>query len=405
MMLTDSVSWDRNPLRRLYVLTWSKSMNTALQQKFVTTSRELNAYLIEREQEIRMGMCGFLARQHVFYFGGPGIAKSLIADSLAQWINGRRFKLQLNMYSTPEETIGHVSVKKMVEEDAYVRKIANKLPTAHVAFLDEPFNASSGILNSLNELLQEGTMRNDDKTIECPLQCCFGASNLTPHGRDDGEGLMAMFDRFILRRQVRSIQEEGGWHRLIHGAIDGTLNGKPPQLSTSLTLDELFAARQESNQLPFPSNVESLMHSIRQALSLNGINLSPRRWTKSVPIVRANAYINGHDQVLPSDLQILENVLWEHPVDHPDIVSATISKISCPEDHIVNELRLQAREIANRPAKTKADFMRIAEDLELVATKLKAVPHDKSAAALEYVQDQCNNALDRMMRISAVTAI
>lgn len=377
----------------------------SLQTKFAICEEDINSALLERKVETRMGLCGLLAKQHVFYFGGPGVAKSMIADTLVRWINGKRFKLQLNMYTTPEETVGHFSVKKMIEEDQYVRHIQDKLPEAHIAFLDEPFNASSGILNSLNEILNEGTFTSCGRRYECPLQCCFAASNLTPHGRDDGEGLLAMFDRFLLRKEVDTLRDETSWEALIASTVDLRGLAYEPRLRCELGLDELERARVEANVLPIGSEVVDMLHAIRRSLAEQGVCLSPRRWVKSIPIIRANAYIAGADKVLPEHLSILETVLWEHPVDHPAIVSATIGRISCPDDYLANELLRQARSIAQKPFGSRQECLSAIDEMDVVISKLSSIKGKVAEEAVAYARSQSEQALARMMRMSASRSI
>src|SRR5262249_46230450 len=143
-----------------------------IQEKFVTTRKELSAALIERDEEVDLVLTALLAREHVLLVGPPGTAKSLLLDSVMRWLSGRTFTALLTKFSQPEELFGPVSVAGL-KEDRYVRITAGKLPEAEGCFLDELFKASSAILNTLLRLLNERVFdRGDGTLMRVPLRIC-----------------------------------------------------------------------------------------------------------------------------------------------------------------------------------------------------------------------------------------
>jgi len=69
------------------------------------------------------------------------------------------------------------------------------LPEAEIAFLDEIFQGSSAILNTLLGILNERVFRRGHTQLRCPLRICVGASNSLP----TDESLAAFADRFLVR--------------------------------------------------------------------------------------------------------------------------------------------------------------------------------------------------------------
>ena len=61
----------------------------------------------------------------------------------------------------PEEIYGPVSLNGL-KNDKFIRIIEGKLPCADIAFGDEIFNASSGILNTLLKILNERVYEQGD---------------------------------------------------------------------------------------------------------------------------------------------------------------------------------------------------------------------------------------------------
>src|SRR5213594_5229738 len=116
---------------------------------------ELEQAFVERSEVIEGALVALLARAHVLVIGPPGTAKSMLADELCRRITGATyFQWLLTKFTTPEELFGAVSLKAL-EADDYRRVTVNKLPEAHIAFLDEVFKASSSILNAILSLMNE----------------------------------------------------------------------------------------------------------------------------------------------------------------------------------------------------------------------------------------------------------
>lgn len=167
------------------------------QDKFAAMRRDLNAGLIERSEEIDLSLTALVAREHCLFVGPPGTAKSMLSDSIVRWIGGERFQILLTKFTTPEEVFGPISLKGL-KNDSYYRIIDGKLPTAHVAFVDEIFKASSAILNTMLTVLNERKYYNNGVALVCPLQLCIAASNEWPGQNGDGKELGALFDRFAI---------------------------------------------------------------------------------------------------------------------------------------------------------------------------------------------------------------
>src|SRR5439155_23963730 len=91
-----------------------------LQEKFLTTRRELSAALIERDEEVDLVLTALVAQEHPLLVGPPGTAKSLLLDSLMQLMHGKKFTVLLTKFSTPEELFGPISVAGL-KEDKYRR--------------------------------------------------------------------------------------------------------------------------------------------------------------------------------------------------------------------------------------------------------------------------------------------
>lgn len=261
----------------------------------------LNARFQEREAEIEAILVAALAQQHILMIGPAGTAKSALVMELSKMIQGTQyFQWLLTRFSTPEELFGPLSLRDL-EQGVYKRNTKNKMPEAHVAFLDEIFKANSAILNSLLTLLNERVFYNDGAPVPVPLMSVIGASNEFP---EDGEGLEALFDRFLLRFEVDYIADESNFIAMMKDT------GRHHRMPT-MTLEELIDLQHMTDQVAIQDDVYTALLKIRNELRDEGIRPSDRRFKQSLSLLQARALINKRQTVLPEDLILLEHSLWE----------------------------------------------------------------------------------------------
>ncbi|PID03711.1 ATPase [Sporosarcina sp. P2] len=273
----------------------------------------LNAKFFEREKEVEGILVALLSRQHMLMIGPAGTAKSALSVELAKIVQGTEyFQWLLTRFSTPEEVFGPLSLKDL-EQGAYKRNTATKMPEANLVFLDEIFKANSAILNSLLTLINERLFYNNGTPVKVPLISVIGASNEYP---EEGEGLEALFDRFLLRFELDYIADETNFVSMMKGADQN-------QVMPSLTMDELVQLQFFTDMVTIPDEVYETLSKIRNELRDEGIRPSDRRFKQSLSVLQAKALINQRQVVKVDDIVILENALWE-TVDQKDNVSLIV---------------------------------------------------------------------------------
>ncbi len=302
------------------------------QDKLRKIREELQQLFLERTELIDGALAALLSSQHVLIIGPPGTAKSMLADELCRRISGAAyFQWLLTKFTTPEELFGAVSLKAL-EADDYRRVTSNKLPEAHIAFLDEVFKASSSILNAILTIINERFFHNGRQVAAVPLLTLFGASNELP---EDDE-LVALYDRFLLRFVVGYISEDFRFLKM--------LQAKEPSERTTVTLDELRQMQAEAQGLPIPSIVLRGVADIRRELQKKNIVASDRRYRQSLGLLQALAYVSGRAAVAESDLFFLEHVLWKDPGEQGEVHNVIHGLIHGYEDE-VQEWLFQTREL------------------------------------------------------------
>lgn len=284
---------------------------------------EMQKGAFEREEIIGLSLLSALAGESIFMLGLPGVGKSMVARRLKMAFSGSTcFEYLMSRFSTPDEIFGPVSISKLKDDDTYERCIDGYLPTADIVFLDEIWKAGPAIQNALLTVLNEKIFRNGRQDMRLPLKAVISASNELPA---EGEGLEALWDRFLLRSIVSPIRARSRFLDLI---LD---RGEECIIPERLRIQphEFGELRQQSRDIRVPEDVTEVICSIHDALAeaarkaaegeMDGNKdelveppyVSDRRWKKIIGLLRTSALLNGRDSVDLSDCLLLEHMLWD----------------------------------------------------------------------------------------------
>ncbi len=275
-------------------------MPDALLQRAVTD--RLKQTFVGRDEVIDLIALAAVAGEHLFLYGPPGTAKSLLVRRFATSVNCRYFEYLLTRFSEPNELFGPIDLARL-REGVVATVTTGMLPEAEFAFLDELFNANSAILNNLLTVLNERTYRRGLETHRLPLVSVFAASNHLP----EDDALQALFDRFLLRVKVDSLTREqlpallsAGWELERSAAWSA---------ASELSADDLraMAARaREVDLRPVWDRYADLVTKVRDL----GVAYSDRRAIKVLKLLAASAVLCGRDTAAASDLWVLRYV-WD----------------------------------------------------------------------------------------------
>ncbi|MBD8032878.1 AAA family ATPase [Solibacillus merdavium] len=278
--------------------------------------QQLNECFYDREEEIEALLIALLSKQHVLFIGPAGTGKSVLSSMLGSIVDeSRYFQHLLTPFSTPEELFGVLSLKDL-EQGIYRRNVTNMLPEAHFAFIDEIFKANSAILNSLLTLINERVYYNNGVPVPSPLLTMVGSSN---EYIEEGEGLEALFDRFLLRYEVDYIRDEDSFISMLKDQTDKTVS--------KMSLEELYEHQERAAQIVVSDGILKIIAKIRKALQDEGIRPSDRRFKQSLSILKAKAYLAERTEVVREDLAIMANVLWE-TIDQKNTAKEIIHEVA-----------------------------------------------------------------------------
>ena len=272
--------------------------------------------LIERDDEARLLVLSMIAGEHILFLGPPGTGKSVLGRRLSQLCGGVFFQRLLTRFTTPEEIFGPLSLRAL-ENDEYKRCTAGYLPTASIAFLDEIFKANSAILNTLLTILNERQFDNGAGVREdCPIRCVVGASNELP----ESDELDALYDRFLIRKEVLSLSDEGVMKILsmptpgfASPAANNSLNNLEIPFANGLD-SVIVALSNAADSVHMGDDACVLMRDLRRFMKEQlDVDVSDRRLVKAARLLKISAASHGRTSVDPIDCLLLQHVVWRLP--------------------------------------------------------------------------------------------
>ena len=329
-------------------------------ERFKQLLGEMNRGIYEKETEISLSLLAALAGESIILLGPPGVAKSMVARQLkTAFREAQSFEYLMSRFSTPDEIFGPVSIQKLKTSDTYERAVEGYLPTADVVFLDEIWKAGPAIQNTLLTVINEKIFRNGNREMHLPLKLLVAASNELPA---KGEGLEALWDRFVIRIESRPIKLEKNFRAMLldsHadflGPTDFTdstdFSGFTGGLGHAdfadnadfsdlkITSEEYAEWTERIDKIGVKIEVLDAISAIRKSLRTvnvdeaaerRNIYVSDRRWKNIVRLLRTSAFMQDREEVDICDLLPIYHCLWQEPEERDAIRNIVIRALFSP---------------------------------------------------------------------------
>jgi MoxR-like ATPase len=287
----------------------------------------LGRFFVAKQELIDLMVVAAVAQEPLLLVGPPGTAKSDLVlkfkDALGL-TEDDYFEYMLTRFTEPSEIIGPIDIN-LLREGRYIRREQGKLPTARLAFLDEIFKSNSAILNILLTIINEKKFYQDGVPQPVRLRVLLAATNEVP---EQGE-LSALKDRFVLKAQSRSVQEDH-FEELIDAGLQSevyrSLNQQPwceghctlqDVLKANRYLTHLFGRRQRigrqddqnDRQAFFPADVfREFQRLVKTLVREDRIFISDRKLVKLYKLLRVRAWLFTGGTVNRDDLHLLAYV-------------------------------------------------------------------------------------------------
>ena len=329
-------------------------------ERFKLLLQEMNRGIYEKNTEISLSLLAALAGESVILLGPPGVAKSMVARQLkTAFRDAQSFEYLMSRFSTPDEIFGPVSIQKLKTSDTYERAVEGYLPTADVVFLDEIWKAGPAIQNTLLMVINEKIFRNGNREMHLPLKLLVAASNELPA---KGEGLEALWDRFVIRIESRPIKLEKNFRAMLlesHADFSGSTgvlghadfadnadfsgsmgkSGSTDFSDLKITAEEYAEWAEKICKIGVKEEVLDAISAIRKSLRAvnvdeaaerRNIYVSDRRWKNIVRLLRTSAFMQDREEVDICDLLPIYHCLWQEPEERDAIRCIVIRALFSP---------------------------------------------------------------------------
>ncbi|MED9984012.1 MAG: AAA family ATPase [Segatella copri] len=317
-------------------------------ERFKQLLGEMNRGIYEKETEISLSLLAALAGESIILLGPPGVAKSMVARQLkTAFRDAQSFEYLMSRFSTPDEIFGPVSIQKLKTSDTYERAMEGYLPTADVVFLDEIWKAGPAIQNTLLTVINEKIFRNGNREMHLPLKLLVAASNELPA---KGEGLEALWDRFVIRIENRPIKLEKNFRAMLlesHADFSGSTGilghadfaDNADFSDLKITAEEYAEWAEKICKIGVKEEVLDAISAIRKSLRAvnvdeaaerRNIYVSDRRWKNIVRLLRTSAFMQDREEVDICDLLPIYHCLWQEPEERDAIRNIVIRALFSP---------------------------------------------------------------------------
>jgi MoxR-like ATPase len=296
-----------------------------LRTKINKFRKSLGRFFVNKQDIIDLMVITAIAQEPLLLVGPPGTAKSDLVLKFKDALGLTEedyFEYMLTRFTEPSEILGPIDINQL-REGRFIRREQGKLPTARLAFLDEIFKSNSAILNVLLTIINEKKFYQDGVPVPVKLRVLYAATNEIP---EQGE-LAALKDRFVLKIESRSVQEEH-FTELVDIGLQSeayrSLNQKPwmeghcgldDLLRVNRYLTFLFARKsadgrggdeQNDRQQFFPPEVfREFQRLVKTLVRDDRIFISDRKLVKLYKLFRVRAWLFSGGVVSRDDLKLL----------------------------------------------------------------------------------------------------
>ena len=281
-----------------------------MKQKMDTVVSALNKVLLGKENQVRLALCGLLARGHLLIEDIPGMGKTTLSHALAKIIGLSYQRIQFTNDLLPADVLGY----SMYDKQAGGLVFHPGPIFAQVVLADEINRASPRTQSALLEAMEERQVSIEGETRPLPTPF-FVIATQNPIEQGGTFPLPeSQLDRFLMRLRL-GYPDPKAERELLEGEDRKHLTDR---LQVILPHDELVALQQAVEKVSAsPALLDYLQRLLEQSRRMPGLlyGLSPRAGLGLLRAAKAWALMEGRNHVLPDDVQAVFPAVAEHRLE------------------------------------------------------------------------------------------
>lgn len=275
-----------------------------------TVVHELNQILLGKDQQVRLAMCGLLARGHLLIEDIPGMGKTTLSHALAKIMGLSYQRIQFTNDLLPADVLGY----SMYDKEAGTLVFHPGPIFAQVVLADEINRASPRTQSALLEAMEERQVSIEGETRPLP-QPFFVIATQNPIEQGGTFPLPeSQLDRFLMRLRL-GYPDPRAERELLEGEDRKVMTDR---LQAMLPQAELATLQNAVSRVKTsPALLDYVQRLLEQSRRMPGLlyGLSPRAGLGLVRAAKAWALMEGRQHVLPDDIQTVFPSIAEHRLE------------------------------------------------------------------------------------------
>lgn len=307
-------------------------------------TQELNKVIVGQKHMIQSLMIGLLGNGHILLEGVPGLAKTLVINSLAKAVEGSFSRIQFTPDLLPADVIGTM-IYNMKNHEFTIKKGP---VFANFVLADEINRAPAKVQSALLEAMQEKQITIGDTTFALDNPFLVMATQ----NPVDQEGTYtlpeAQVDRFMLKVVIDypTFEEE-------QQIMKANLQGNSSTIQPVIGIEQILKARTLIEEVYMDEKIEKYIidlifatrypekYGLDHLTSLISFGASPRGSINLAKAAKCHAFIKHRGFVIPEDVRaVLFDVLrhrigitYEAEAENispDDIITQIVNKVVVP---------------------------------------------------------------------------
>jgi len=290
------------------------------QENFVQAVRDRVAeVVVGQDIVVERMMIALLTGGHLLLLGVPGVAKTLLVNSLAKAVDLKFSRVQFTIDMLPSDIIG----SELLDQATGKFRTHQGPVFTNLLLADEINRAAPKVQSALLEAMQERKVTIGNASYALPIPFLVIATQNPIEQAGTFELPEAQLDRFMLCHRLgypTPVQEEEVLRRQVNMGLKRTEGGAMPKTAFDMISNEpvcniqQLTAAMETVQSVHVSEVflKHCVEFVRLTRNHPSIELgcSPRAGLSIVQAARARAFVMQRDYVVPEDLfQLAEDVV------------------------------------------------------------------------------------------------
>jgi len=305
---------------------------------------ELNKVIVGQKPMIERLLIGLLGQGHILLEGVPGLAKTLVINSLSKAIKGSFSRIQFTPDLLPADVVG-TQIYNIKETNFSVKKGPI---FANFVLADEINRAPAKVQSALLEAMQEKQVTIGDETFILDKPFLVMATQNPVEQEGTYTLPEAQVDRFMLKTVVDypSMDDE----KLI---IRANLSGSFEKISPVVSIKEIIKAQKTINEVYMDEKIESYIldiifatrepskYKLSELEPLISFGASPRGSINLALASKCYAFIKRRGYVIPEDVRAVVHDVLRHRIGityeaeaenltSVDIINKIVNQIEVP---------------------------------------------------------------------------